>query len=62
MTASAYVLIEAASGKISHIIEEMQKIPEVTTCDVVTGQFDIIARVEAEDMNVLARVLTQKSS
>ncbi|HHW97164.1 MAG TPA: Lrp/AsnC ligand binding domain-containing protein [Myxococcota bacterium] len=56
MTASAYVLIEAASGKISHIIEEMQKIPEVTTCDVVTGQFDIIARVEAEDMNVLARV------
>lgn len=56
MTASAYVLIEAASGKIGHIIEELRRIPEVVACDAVAGQYDVVARIEAEDINALGRV------
>jgi DNA-binding Lrp family transcriptional regulator len=56
MTASAYVLIEGAAGRIHRIMEELKRIPEVTACDAVTGQFDIIARIEAEDINALGRV------
>jgi DNA-binding Lrp family transcriptional regulator len=53
---SAYVLIEAASGRISAILAALRQIPEVAACDAVTGQFDVIARIEAEDINALGRV------
>ncbi len=56
MAAQAYVLIEGAAGRIHKIVEEMRKIPEVKACDIVTGQFDVIARIEAEDINALGRV------
>lgn len=56
MAASAYVLIEGAAGRIHKIMEELKKIPEVKSCDAVTGQYDIIAKVEAEDINALGRV------
>ena len=53
---SAYVLIEAASGSISRILGALRQIPEVKACDAVTGQFDVIARIEADDINALGRV------
>jgi DNA-binding Lrp family transcriptional regulator len=56
MGAAAYVLIEGAAGRIHRIIEELRKIPEVRACDAVTGQFDVIARIEADDINALGRV------
>jgi len=56
MGASAYVLIEGAAGRIHRIMEELRKIQEVKACDAVTGQFDIIARIEADDINALGRV------
>ena len=60
MAASAYVLIEGAAGRIHRIIEELRRIPEVRACDAVTGQYDVIARVEAEDINALGRVSYSK--
>lgn len=56
MAAQAYVLIEGAAGRIHKIVEEMRRIPEVKACEIVTGQFDVIARIEAEDINALGRV------
>lgn len=56
MSASAYVLIEGAAGRIHRIMEDLKRIPEVKACDAVTGQFDIIARIEAVDINELGRV------
>ena len=56
MAASAYVLVEGAAGRIHRIIEELRQIPEVRACDAVTGQYDIIARIDAEDINALGRV------
>lgn len=56
MAATAYVLIEGAAGRIHRIIEELRKIEEVKSCDAVTGQYDVIALIEAEDINALGRV------
>lgn len=56
MPVKAYVLIEGAAGRIHRILEELRKIEEVKSCDAVTGQYDIIACIEAEDINALARV------
>lgn len=60
MTASAYVLIEGAAGRIHRILDELRRIPEVKASDAVTGQFDIIARIEAEDIHALGRVTYAK--
>jgi len=56
MAATAYVLIEGAAGRIQRILEELRKIEEVRSADAVTGQYDVIARIEAEDINALGRV------
>lgn len=60
MSASAYILIEGAAGRIHRILEELKQIEEVESCDSVTGQFDIITRVRAEDANALGRLGLQR--
>lgn len=56
MAVKAYVLIEGAAGQIHKILEKLKKIEEVKSADAVTGQFDIIALIEAEDINALGKV------
>lgn len=56
----AYVFIQAAMGKPSAVAEALRQLPEVKSAVVVTGPYDIIALVEAEDLPALGRVITEK--
>ena len=49
----AYVLLKIAPGKSRLISEKISKIEGVKTAHPVTGMFDIIAYVEASDINNL---------
>ena len=49
----AYVLIKIAPGKSRSITEQVAKIDGVKTAHPVTGIYDIIAYVEASDINSL---------
>jgi DNA-binding Lrp family transcriptional regulator len=49
----AYILIKIAPGKSRSITEQMSKIEGVKTAHPVTGMFDIIAYLEATDINNL---------
>ena len=49
MTAKCYVLIEAQGGKTKHVVEAMRELQGVASVDSVTGPYDVIAVVEAED-------------
>jgi DNA-binding Lrp family transcriptional regulator len=49
----AYVLIKIAPGKSRSITEQISKIEGVKTAHPVTGMFDIIAYIEAVDINNL---------
>jgi DNA-binding Lrp family transcriptional regulator len=53
----AYILIKIAPGKSRTITEELSKIEGVRTAHPVTGMFDIIAYVEAEDINHLTEIV-----
>lgn len=57
---SAYVLITIAIGKVKEVLEELQKIDGVQRADVVTGPYDAIARIEAEDLSDLTKTIVQK--
>ena len=47
--------MERAFGRIQATLDALRLIPEVKTCDAVTGQFDVIAQVEGVDVNAIGR-------
>lgn len=47
----AYILINVKLGKTNEVLAKLKKIPGITSLAVITGEYDIIARVETIDMN-----------
>lgn len=60
MPAKAYILIEGAAGTVPNILKRLSSIEGVRSAHAVTGQFDIIALVEAEDINAVGKVSYSK--
>lgn len=56
----AYVLISTEPGKAFNVKETISKIEGVSSADLVTGPFDIIASVEATDLKSLGEVVISK--
>ena len=56
----AIVLIQAEVGESSAAGEAISKLEGVTSVDVVTGPYDIIARVGAGSLDELARLVTSR--
>jgi len=54
---TAYVLIEANPPDIPYIMEELSKVENVKSADVVTGIYDIIVFLEGEDQNEIGKVV-----
>ena len=60
MPTTAYVLIDAAADKAKNALKAITKIPGVKMAHAVTGPYDIIAFVEASDVDALGRVVLSK--
>ena len=58
MTTRAYILIETQVGKSRDVVTALRSLSDVSSADIITGDFDIIALVEAEDMVSLADLVT----
>jgi DNA-binding Lrp family transcriptional regulator len=52
---SAYILIQTEVGKAAQVTDEIRMIEGVTVVDPVTGPYDIVARAEADDLDLLAK-------
>ena len=52
----AYVLIQAEVGKQPAVTSEVSQIEGVVAADSVAGPYDVIVRVEAEDVDALGRL------
>lgn len=63
MTVHGYVLIEAEVGKARAISDELARIKspdaEIVAVDTVTGPYDVIVQLEAEDLDKLGRCITE---
>ena len=53
MKKRAYVLIDAEKSQSSSVVLELSHRPEVLAADVVWGSHDIVAIVEADDIDKL---------
>ena len=56
----AYILINTAPGKAIEVANQMQKIEGVTQADAITGEYDVIAVVEAETVNQIGNLIVEK--
>jgi DNA-binding Lrp family transcriptional regulator len=56
--ATVYVLITVQTGSEEKVMTNMKLIPEVKEAHMVYGAYDIIARVETNDMEALKNVIS----
>ena len=56
----AYILMETAVGKSRDVAAELRSLSWVHAVDSVTGPYDIIAIVEAPDLNAVGDLVTSQ--
>ena len=57
MAVFAYVLIQTEVGKAAGVATLLREIAGVVVADDVTGPYDVIARVEADSIDELGRLV-----
>jgi DNA-binding Lrp family transcriptional regulator len=60
MSAKAFLLIETAVGKTKEVVSILKKMEDLKSVDTVTGPYDIIAVIVAEDLNKIGDLITGK--
>jgi DNA-binding Lrp family transcriptional regulator len=56
----AYVLIETAVGRNREVTASLKKLKGVSSVDLVTGPYDLIAIIEAETLSEVGDIVTAK--
>ena len=54
----AFVLIETTVGKTKDVVSSLHDVKGVTSVDVVTGPYDVICIVEADDLSSVGDAVT----
>ena len=60
MPLSAYIFLETEAGKTPVVAKRVARIKGVQHAHVVTGPYDIIVFVEAEDTSELVNIIVKK--
>ncbi len=60
MSITAYVFIECTAGAARDVAKEATKIQGVKRANSTTGPYDVIALVEAPDINILGDFIVTK--
>ncbi|MXX93057.1 MAG: Lrp/AsnC family transcriptional regulator [Chloroflexi bacterium] len=60
MKTRAYILIETSVGSTANVATELKKIDQMIAVDMVTGPFDIIAVVEADNLVDIGGIVSTK--
>ena len=53
---TAYILINLQPGSSDKIIKEMRKIENIRKISIVTGEYDIVVRVEVKNLEKLLKI------
>lgn len=53
----AYILINATPGHAIELAERLRKVPAIKDADAITGEYDIVAVCEAEDLSALGALI-----
>ena len=60
MPTKAFILIEVQVGRANNVADSLRSLQEVTSAEVVTGPYDIIASIQVPDMAAMADLVTSQ--
>lgn len=60
MAVAAYIFVEATTGKAREVSAAIAHIAGVLRCNTITGPYDIIVLVEADDIRQLSDVVVSQ--
>lgn len=60
MAVKAFVLIEIGVGKTKDVVTALGKAEGVKSADAVMGPYDVIATIEAENLEGIGNLVTEK--
>ena len=60
MVSRAYILLEAQAGKTDEALQKVKQISGVKDVSLVTGPYDLIINIEAEDLKQLGRIVSEQ--
>lgn len=60
MVVKAFVLIETGVGKTKDVVTALGKVEGVKSADAVMGPYDVIATIEAENLEGIGNLVTEK--
>jgi DNA-binding Lrp family transcriptional regulator len=55
-----YVLISVAPRNERRVYNKLSKIPDIVECHIVSGEYDIIAKLKVDDIENLPSIVTTK--
>ena len=58
--AIGYVLISAAPAHEHEVYTKLSKVPEIVEVHPLFGEFDLIAKIDAEDFEKLGEIIVKK--
>ncbi|UCD93265.1 MAG: Lrp/AsnC ligand binding domain-containing protein [Methanobacteriota archaeon] len=58
--AIGFVLISTAPAKEHDVYEKLRGVPEIVELHPLFGEYDLIAKIEADDFNVLGQIVVDK--
>lgn len=56
----AYVLIHVRPGEVPEILRNMRRLESVSEAHMTFGPYDVVAEVEADDINKLGRLVASE--
>lgn len=56
----AYVLITAMGGRALQVVDILAGEPGILAADAITGEYDVIAQVEAADIASIGRLIVER--
>ena len=60
MPTKAFILIEVQVGRANNVADTLRSLQAVTSAEVVTGPYDIIASIQVSDMAAMADLVTSQ--
>ncbi|MDD4028356.1 MAG: Lrp/AsnC ligand binding domain-containing protein [Caldisericia bacterium] len=60
MISKGYVLLEAQAGKTEEALNKIRAIKGVKEVDLVTGPYDLIINIEADDLKKLGQIVSDE--
>jgi DNA-binding Lrp family transcriptional regulator len=60
MSIAAFIFVECAAGRAIQVAREIRQIPGVTYAHAATGPYDVIALIQAPDLQIMGEMVIQR--